>query len=76
MDQITRYQVSCSQRYLLLVDANIENQVVLTNGSIVNATPTLNVDLYKALKGGLANFGNEPDDLANFPTEELILNAY
>ena len=31
--------------------------MVLTDGRIVDATPTLNSDLYKALKGGLSNFG-------------------
>lgn len=44
---------------------NVYNQVILTNGSIVDATPTENVDLYKALKGGLANFGNGAIDFSN-----------
>ncbi|KAJ3534208.1 hypothetical protein NM208_g7635 [Fusarium decemcellulare] len=36
---------------------NIEGfEVVLADGSIVNATPDSNVDLYKSLKGGAANF--------------------
>ncbi|RAH73070.1 FAD-binding oxidoreductase [Aspergillus aculeatinus CBS 121060] len=37
---------------------NVENfEVVLANGSIVDANRTSNPDLYKALKGGSINFG-------------------
>ncbi|KAL8826048.1 MAG: hypothetical protein Q9191_004034, partial [Dirinaria sp. TL-2023a] len=43
--------------YGLGMDQIVRYQVVLTNGNIVNATPTQNADLYKALKGGLTNMG-------------------
>ena len=34
-----------------------KHQVVLSSGTIVNANPTTNADLFKALKGGSNNFG-------------------
>ena len=34
-----------------------KHQVVLSSGKIVNANPTTNADLFKALKGGSNNFG-------------------
>lgn len=37
----------------------LTQQVVLTNGTVVNATINENADLYKSLKGGLSNFGRE-----------------
>lgn len=43
--------------YGLGIDQIIRYQVVLTDGSIVDATPKQNADLYKALKGGLTNLG-------------------
>jgi hypothetical protein len=43
--------------YGLAMDSITRYQVVLPNGSIVNATPTEHGDLYKGLKGGLSNFG-------------------
>lgn len=39
---------------------DIHLQVVLPSGRIVDATPTKNADLYKALKGGMTNFGTNP----------------
>jgi hypothetical protein len=37
---------------------NVRNfEVILGNSSVVNASPTSNPDLYKALKGGASNFG-------------------
>lgn len=39
------------------LDQVVRYEVVLPSGKIVNATPTQNADLYKALKGGLSNFG-------------------
>jgi hypothetical protein len=34
------------------------------DGSIVDATPTTNADLFHALKGGMSNFGTERSILA------------
>ena len=42
---------------------------MLTDGSVVDATPTRNVDLYKALKGGLTNFGK---DILDIPIIEIM----
>ena len=56
MDQVVRFQV-ISIRDLSKSIKLIQSQVVLTSGDIVNATPTQNADLYKALKGGLTNMG-------------------
>lgn len=44
-------------RYGLGCDSVINFEVVLANGSIVNANNAINSDLYKALKGGGGNFG-------------------
>jgi FAD/FMN-containing dehydrogenase len=41
----------------LAIDSVTRFQVVLPNGTIVDATPTEHADLYKGLKGGLNNFG-------------------
>ncbi|OQE84024.1 hypothetical protein PENNAL_c0029G08445 [Penicillium nalgiovense] len=41
----------------LAIDSVTRFQVVLPNGTIVDATPTEHTDLYKGLKGGLNNFG-------------------
>ncbi|CAG8908832.1 unnamed protein product [Penicillium egyptiacum] len=41
----------------LAIDSVTRFQVVLPNGTIVDATQTEHADLYKGLKGGLNNFG-------------------
>lgn len=46
-----------SKRYGLAMDGIINHEVVLGNGTIVNANATSNADLHKALKGGSGNFG-------------------
>lgn len=38
-------------------DSVVNFEVVLADGSIVNANPRENPDLYKSLKGGSGNFG-------------------
>lgn len=43
-----------------------------TDGTVVDATPTQNVDLYKALKGGLNNFGKDNLDIPIIEIMELI----
>jgi hypothetical protein len=51
-------------------------QVVLMDGRIVDATPTQNSDLYKALKGGMANFGTRRHALSYLNLAiQLILNV-
>ncbi len=52
-------------------NTNTYTQVVLTDGTIVNATPTQNADLYKALKGGLNNFGRYILDIPIMEIMEL-----
>ena len=46
-----------SARLGFVADQVVNYQVVLANGSIVNANSTFNPDLWKALKGGSSNFG-------------------
>ncbi|KAL6721082.1 hypothetical protein ACLMJK_000182 [Lecanora helva] len=46
-----------SPRYGLVCDNVLNFEVVLSSGLIVNANPTTNVDLFRALKGGTNNFG-------------------
>ncbi|KAH7014660.1 hypothetical protein B0J12DRAFT_611307 [Macrophomina phaseolina] len=46
-----------NDKYGLGMDQIVRYQVVLTNGTVVNATINENADLYKSLKGGLSNFG-------------------
>ncbi|KAF2430559.1 FAD-binding domain-containing protein [Tothia fuscella] len=41
----------------LACDGILNHEVVLSNGTIVQANPKVNTDLYKALKGGNNNFG-------------------
>ncbi|KAJ5769069.1 hypothetical protein N7520_003628 [Penicillium odoratum] len=53
--------------YGLAIDSVIRFQVVLPSGSIVNATQTENADLFKGLKGGLNNFGENDFIYASFP---------
>lgn len=44
-------------RYGMACDTVVNYEVVLANGSIVNANASSNADLFKALKGGSGNFG-------------------
>lgn len=54
--------------YSLSCDNVINHEVVLANGTIVNANKNENVDLHKALKGGNNNFGIVTRfDLRGFP---------
>ncbi|EWY81956.1 hypothetical protein FOYG_16161 [Fusarium oxysporum NRRL 32931] len=46
-----------SNRYGWALDNVLSFEVVLGDGSIVHASPESNADLYKALRGGGANFG-------------------
>jgi hypothetical protein len=46
-----------SSRYGLACDNVVNFEVVLANGTLVNANATSSSDLYKALKGGGNNFG-------------------
>ncbi|KAK1476664.1 FAD binding domain-containing protein [Colletotrichum tamarilloi] len=46
-----------SPKYGFACDSVLNYEVVLTNGSVVNANKTSNSDLWKALKGGGSNFG-------------------
>ncbi|KAK6544881.1 hypothetical protein TWF694_001560 [Orbilia ellipsospora] len=46
-----------SARFGLAADTVERFQVVLSDGSIINATRQQNADLFQALKGGSANFG-------------------
>jgi hypothetical protein len=48
-----------NDKYGLGMDQIVRYEVVLTNGTVVNATIHENADLYKSLKGGLSNFGME-----------------
>ncbi|PVI03649.1 FAD-binding domain-containing protein [Periconia macrospinosa] len=52
---------------------NVANfEVVLADGSVVNANPTLNSDLFKALKGGSGNFGIVTRfDMYAFPAKDI-----
>jgi hypothetical protein len=56
-----------------LVCDNVQTfQVVLANGTIVEATETENSDLYQALKGGSGNFGIVTRiDMAAFPSGKM-----
>jgi len=56
----------------LACDTIINLEVVLSNGSIVNANATSNPDLWKALKGGSGNFGIVTRfDVQAFPNKDL-----
>ena len=53
-------------------DSVVNFEVVLANGSIINANETANPDLWKALKGGSSNFGIVTRfDLEAIPSKEL-----
>jgi FAD/FMN-containing dehydrogenase len=61
-----------SKRYGLAMDGIINHEVVLANGTIVNANATSNTDLHKALKGGSSNFGIVTRfDLKSFKQEKV-----
>lgn len=45
--------------YGLACDNVVNFEVVLADGSLVNANNTSNTDLFWALKGGINNFGKE-----------------
>jgi hypothetical protein len=54
------------------IDTIINMEVVLSNGSIVNANATSNADLWKALKGGSGNFGIVTRfDVEAFPNKDV-----
>ncbi|KAK5997456.1 FAD-dependent monooxygenase CTB5 [Cladobotryum mycophilum] len=60
-----------SPRYGFGCDSVLNMQVVLANGSIVNANATSNPDLFRALKGGQSNFGIVTRfDLVTYPQPE------
>lgn len=55
-------------------DQVVNYEVVLANGSIVNANATAHSDLWRALKGGSSNFGIVTRfDLETFPASNLTL---
>jgi FAD/FMN-containing dehydrogenase len=54
-------------------DSVVNYEVVLTNGSVINANKTANSDLWRALKGGGSNFGVVTRyDLEAIPTRKLL----
>jgi hypothetical protein len=54
------------------INTVINMEVVLSNGSIVNANATSNADLWRALKGGSGNFGIVTRfDVEAFPDKDL-----
>ncbi len=60
-----------------LVLAKPEWQVVLMDGSIVNATRQERADLYKALKGGMSNFGIVTEfELITEPSKPVYYSGY
>ena len=55
-----------------VVDNVVNYEVVLANGKVVNANQSCNSDLFKALKGGSANFGIVTrTDLATFKQNQI-----
>lgn len=58
MDNVSRYRVSSFDIFSLAF-ADGFWQVVLTNGTILEASPKEHTDLYHALKGGLTNLGKK-----------------
>lgn len=62
-----------SERMGFACDTIVNYEVVLANGSIVDANATSNSDLYKALKGGGSNFGVVTRyDLEAIPSKNLL----
>ena len=58
-------------------DNVVEYEVVLANGTIVNATENKNADLFWALKGGSSNFGIVTNfKLYTFPSKKVFAGAY
>ncbi|KAF4950591.1 hypothetical protein FGADI_8105 [Fusarium gaditjirri] len=54
-------------------DSVVNYEVVLTNGSIINANETANADLWRALKGGGSNFGVVTRfDMEAMPSKKLF----
>jgi FAD/FMN-containing dehydrogenase len=54
-------------------DSIVNYEVVLANGTVVNANVDENADLWLALKGGSGNFGIVTRfDMMAFPTRELL----
>ncbi|KAK1674078.1 hypothetical protein BDP55DRAFT_187843 [Colletotrichum godetiae] len=61
-----------SPKYGFACDSVLNYEVVLTNGSVVNANNNSNSDLWKALKGGGSNFGIVTRfDLEALPTRDI-----
>ncbi|KAL2108244.1 hypothetical protein VUR80DRAFT_4075 [Thermomyces stellatus] len=61
-----------SNRYGWALDNVLSFEVVLADGSIVRASPASNPDLYKALRGGGANFGVVTDlELSVYPYQGM-----
>ncbi|KAL1981320.1 hypothetical protein VTN96DRAFT_2813 [Rasamsonia emersonii] len=59
-------------RYGFVCDNVVNFELVLANGSIINANSQTNSDLFKALKGGSNNFGIVTKiDLSAFPQGDL-----
>jgi hypothetical protein len=55
-----------------IATSTYRNQVVLSNGTIINASKKQNADLHKALKGGNNNFGIVTRfDLKVFPQDQI-----
>lgn len=53
-------------------DSVVSYEVVLANGTVVNANESYNVDLWRALKGGSSNFGIVTRfDMEAMPTQDL-----
>ncbi|KAH8671557.1 FAD binding domain-containing protein [Xylariales sp. PMI_506] len=58
-----------SGRYGFACDNVVNYEIVLSNGSIINANPSVNSDLFKGLKGGSNNLGLVTRyDIATFTT--------
>lgn len=59
------------------MDNVLRYEVVLTDGTIVNATANHNADLFKALKGGLTNMGIVTAfDLKTYPYYDIYIEIY
>ncbi len=64
-------------QYGFSCDLVVNHEVVLADGSIVNANSTSNSDLFWALKGGSSNFGIVTrSDLKTIPSKQVWAGVY
>ncbi len=70
-DNVVNYEVNAQFNFDTIGLVLTRDQVVLANGSILNANATFNTDLWWALKGGGNNFGMD----SSFETILKVVNS-